>query len=536
MSKLGPQETLVVEGDVLNADHDLGSDKDEEHLYQSAEPVGLTQLYKVEAVGGNRQGNVVHQPEHQILCNGGKMHGCKCTDGDEAPQAEVGEEQVVGDEHQRIGGDHHDKGQNDGLPELAAADLHAALCQVQAVLLAIAVIGHHHKQDGKHATEEGPHTDVPGGFLIPECRTVLTAPCIDGGVEDHAHDGTKCKTAPVPALALALGSGERLCVCSRLELCKVASVQKGDGGVDDEHKEASDAHRIEECLPLPCLVVGIQLNGSIQCLVKEGDAVSNNILGKVCPRVGDSRVEDDTDGFLAVDLLGVVGTGIALVQTGGVYAKMQEGLCSILVDVIPGSTLGAVCLLYPVEELVVLASNDTSVTAAKNVDPLTVLLVNGIVGHQQCGGDQPFLVLHHSHTAGKCAVGVTGNANAACINIGQASNVLYGIVKTVGVVLGIKPGAVRDDFRVAVTVHTDGDDHITSAGVLNIVEVLHLTVVVPAMAGNDRRSRVLSGGIFRHQQKGVQLVTTVGDHSDVVVLDRTAACLHYGCAHRAYKA
>lgn len=144
MSKLGPQETLVVEGDVLNADHDLGSDKDEEHLHQSAEPIGLTQLYKVEAVGGNRQGNVVHQPEHQILCNGGKMHGCKCTDGDEAPQAEVGEEQVVGDEHQRIGGDHHDKGQNDGLPELAAADLHAALCQVQAVLLAIAVIGHHH--------------------------------------------------------------------------------------------------------------------------------------------------------------------------------------------------------------------------------------------------------------------------------------------------------------------------------------------------------------------------------------------------------
>ena len=144
---------------------------------------------------------------------------------------------------------------------------------------------------------------------------------------------------------------------------------------------------------------------------------------------------------------------------------------------------------YPVEELVVLASNDTSITAAKDVDPLIVLLVNGIVGHQQCGGDQPFLVLHHSHTAGKCAVGVTGNADAACINIGQASNVLYGIVKTVGVVLGVKPCAVRDDLRVAVTVHTDGDDHIASACVLNIVEVLHLTVVVPAMAGNDRRSR-----------------------------------------------
>ena len=42
---------------------------------------------------------------------------------------------------------------------------------------------------------------------------------------------------------------------------------------------------------------------------------------------------------------------------------------SILVDVIPGSTLGAVFLLYPVEELVVLASNDTSITAAKDVDP-----------------------------------------------------------------------------------------------------------------------------------------------------------------------
>ena len=81
----------------------------------------------------------------------------------------------------------------------------------------------------------------------------------------------------------------------------------------------------------------------------------------MCPRVGDGRVEDDTDGFLAVDLLGVVGIGTALVQTGGVYAKVQEGLCSILVDVIPGSTLGAVFLLYPVEELVVLASNDTSI-------------------------------------------------------------------------------------------------------------------------------------------------------------------------------
>ena len=460
------------------------------------------------------------------------MLGCEGADGGKAPETEVGEEQIIGQEYQRVSGGHNGDGQHDGLPQLASAELDAALGKIQAVLLAVAVVSHDHEQDHEQAAEQRPHADVPGGGLIPEGRAGLGAPLVDGGIEDHAHNSAEGETAPVPGFALALGSGQRLCVAVCLELGKVAGVHKSDGGVDHEHEEAYKTQGVEEGLPLPGLVIGVQLHGGVKGFVEEGDAVCHNVLGEVGPGVGDGRVEDHADGFLAVHFLGVIGLSAALFQAGGVNAEVQEGLGSGLVQIIPGSGLAAVLVLYAVEEFVILAGDDTGVAGAEDVDPLVVNLVNCVVGDQQSRCDQALLIHHDCGAAGQSAVGVAGDADAGGVHKGQAGDILDRVIKAVGVVLGFPPGACLNDLGIAVAVHADGDHNITPAGIFHIVQILHFPVVVPAVAAHDGRSGIFSGGVFGYQQQCVQLVAAVGDQGHVVVLNAAAVRLDKGCTDR----
>ena len=271
------------------------------------------------------------------------------------------------------------------------------------------------------------------------------------------------------------------------------------------------------------------------------------------PRMGDRGVEDNADGILAVYSRVVVGVAFALVKTFGVLAKVQEGLCGDLIDVIARSGVAAVCLKHGVEELVILARNYACVAGAEHVvvgvvgrivhtagavDGYLGVLdgVNSVVADEQHGCDEAFVVLKNCLAACHCAVGVAGDADAGNVNEGQAAEVLDCVVKTVCVVLVIPPCVVGQLFGIAVSIHADGNNNVAAAGILNIVEVLHLAVVVPAVADNDSRCGSLSCGGLGHQQESIQLMAAVGDHRHVVVLDRPSVRLNDRCADGAYEA
>ena len=46
-----------------------------------------------------------------------------------------------------------------------------------------------------------------------------------------------------------------------------------------------------------------------------------------------------------------------------------------------------------------------------------------------------------------------------------------------------------------MAIHIDGHDHIPPAGVFDKVHVLHFTVVIPTVAGNDGRRGSFDGGV-----------------------------------------
>ena len=246
----------------------------------------------------------------------------------------------------------------------------------------------------------------------------------------------------------------------------------------------------------------------------------------MCPRVGDGRIVNGADGFLPVNILGVEHTGLSGLKSGGVLTEVQEGLGRGLLQKVPGGGEAAVGAVDPVEKFVVLAGHDGGVAGAEHVVEAAVFVgVDRVVGDQQGGGDQALLVLQHGLPAGQSAVGVAGDADAGGVHIGQAGQIFHRVVQAVGVVLIVPPGVGGDDFRVAVAVHADGDDHIAPAGVLHIVQILHLPVVVPAVADHDGGGRIFRGGRLRYQQQSVQLVAAVGDEGHIVVFHAAAVGL-----------
>ena len=101
---------------------------------------------------------------------------------------------------------------------------------------------------------------------------------------------------------------------------------------------------------------------------------------------------------------------------------------------------------------------------------------------------------------------MAGDADSGDVHIGEGSHELHGVIHTIGVVFGQQPSPVGNRVRVAVAVHINGHHHEAPAGVLHIVEILHLTVVIPAVAAHDGRGRIVHSRGIRDEQQGAHLV------------------------------
>lgn len=197
--------------------------------------------------------------------------------------------------------------------------------------------------------------------------------------------------------------------------------------------------------------------------------------------MGNGRIEDTSDGFLLVNDLGIEFTCYTGLKTCGILAVVEEGLRCYLMYVLSWRIA-----VYSMEELVVLTSYDSSIARAELiVEVAFFIIVYCIVGNEKSCGDKAFFILKNRLTASERSVGVSCYADTACINIRKRCNVLYTVVKTVCVIFVIPPGTGFDNLRVTVAVHTDGEDNVSAAGILNVVEVLHLAVVVPTVANYD---------------------------------------------------
>lgn len=129
---------------------------------------------------------------------------------------------------------------------------------------------------------------------------------------------------PVPSLALAGGCGQRLNLTVSLKLREITSFGQRNSTVDNEHKEAKQAECIEECFPLPHLIIVVKLDGSVQSFIKKVYAVGYNILGKVGPRVCYCRVENNTYSFFPVYFLGIISLAGSGLKAGGINAEIKE--------------------------------------------------------------------------------------------------------------------------------------------------------------------------------------------------------------------
>ena len=86
-----------------------------------------------------------------------------------------------------------------------------------------------------------------------------------------------------------------------------------------------------------------------------------------------------------------------------------------------------------------------------------------------------------------------------------------------------------------MAVHADREYNVSAAGIFNIVKVLHLTVIVPAVTDNDCGSFVVHSCGFWHEQECVKLVTACGNKGHIVVFYLTEARLENHRTNRAYQ-
>ena len=251
----------------------------------------------------------------------------------------------------------------------------------------------------------------------------------------------------------------------------------------------------------------------------------------MCPRVCNCRVIDGTNGNLTVYFVCVELICFAHFKSLGVNTKVQEGLRGYLIDVISGGVS-----VNTVEELIVLAGNNSGIARAELVVKVAVfIIIYGIVGDEQSGGNEAFLILQHSLAASERAVGVACNANSFSIYKGEGGEVFYAVIKAVGVVFIVPPGVGFDHLGVTVSVHANGKNNVSAASVFNVIEVLHFTVVVPAVANNNRRGFLLGGCGFGHEQKSIKFVSAFGNKGHVMVFDGTEIGLEEACANGAEK-
>ena len=114
----------------------------------------------VEAVGRNGDGDVVGE-EQQHIGQVAQDRRLKGLDG-QRPEAEVGKEEVILDEHDGIADGDDDQRQQRAQTQLLQRHFHAALGQIQAVFPAVGEIVDDHAEDGEQAAAGGPEAQAHG--------------------------------------------------------------------------------------------------------------------------------------------------------------------------------------------------------------------------------------------------------------------------------------------------------------------------------------------------------------------------------------
>ena len=127
---------------------------------------------------------------------------------------------------------------------------------------------------------------------------------------------------------------------------------------------------------------------------------------------------------------------------------------------------------------------------------------------------------------------MAGDADARGIHIGQACDQLHGSVNTDCSVVKI---CLISGFRISVTVHVKGNDHIAAAGKLDAVQILHFLVVVPALHRHHGRGRILLRSSLRFIQGGAEQIAFRAFPAHILYCDFSSAGLNLRGTYRADK-
>ena len=268
-SRQGIKEHLAGDKElqVLKNYHHLRADEYEEHLPKEGGALLLAHLGVVIAVCRNACGYVIYQPEGKEKKDLAYMLCVKGSYGGEAPQTIVCEEEIVGNEYQKECAEYYRKCEEDSAYHLLAADLYAALLEVNGELLVVALDG----GEGQKTAEERPHTNHQRSALIPEGQEHRSYVADDKSDEIEGNTEGRAENIlfPISLFRSILKSRPGLNLSFSLEKREVRCVEKHKGEEDYEGEEADDTEGVEEGLELPYLIAVADRIGRAESLVKE---------------------------------------------------------------------------------------------------------------------------------------------------------------------------------------------------------------------------------------------------------------------------
>lgn len=519
----GPLVPHHVIGGVVGAVLDRGQD----HRGQSGEhsadhAVGLAaDVVVVEAVGGDRDGDVVGE-EEQHIGQVAQDRQLKGLDG-QGPETEVSQEEVVLHKHQPIGHGDDDQCQQSAQSQLLQRQLHAALGQIQAVLLAVSEVVRGHAEDGEQAAGGGPQTQAHG-LALGHGHGI--AHVHQRQVDQAAEYGARRQRQPEPELSGFVLDGHGLHGFVRAQAGEGGGKDQQRGEGAQEQHQADHTHKVKRLFPLPDLVAGINGVGRAQRLGEEVADVGLGAGGEVGPGVDDGGTVDDAQGVLAVHILTVFGVRLADLRLGGIAAEVQEGLGGGGLHKVGGAEGLTVRADGGAEEFVIYGGDHAHVAASVGIGEITVgVLVKGVVAVDEGGGDQRGLVQIvrlDGGIDGPAAHGVAGDADAGCIHKGHAAEGEGALVYAVR----REDEEVGGHIRVAVVGLVDGQHHEAPAGELHIVGVGHFLVVQIAVAGDNGGGGVFRCGGLGYEQIGRHGVAAVGFDGQFTHDHLAAASLH----------
>ncbi len=258
--------------------------------------------------------------------------------------------------------------------------------------------------------------------------------------------------------------------------------------------------------------------GSTEGFLEILDPVSGNLGRYVVPGMNLVGIVDNPDRGGSVNLLPVEGIALPrLSGLGGVRAEVEKGLGVIGINVLAGDGSPSFGQYGPEEEFIKLGGDNAHITGTVVVGklrPVTGLHegciarltgmggIHGIVGNQEDRADEwfiPQIVLFDGPVGRTCAVRMTGNTDLFRINIGKIDHQFDRIVHARA---RIRPFSRSNNIGMTVAVHIDRHDHIAAPRPLHVVQILHLPIVVPAVTGNDTRSRIFRSCVRGNKKKG----------------------------------